>query len=53
MTEQEEYKRWLAEEATPVEAYMHRQMENAAHVWRMLANKRAAARRAANRPWGK
>jgi hypothetical protein len=51
MNEQEAYKAWLADEASPAEVYMHRQAANSAACWRVIAAKRLLARQAANTPW--
>jgi hypothetical protein len=47
----EAYKDWLANEAEPAFVYMHRQSANSLACWRVIAQKRHAARLAANRPW--
>lgn len=47
----EAYKDWLANEASPQEAYWHRRKADAAYEWRNHHNARVAMRRALNRPW--
>jgi hypothetical protein len=42
---------WLNEEAPYEERFVHTHSEAAAIVWRRIANKRLAARQAANTPW--